>query len=116
MIKCLVYRGRRVKYGNEFHFVYNDEVEEGQVNHFDEKEFELLIKKNAKILGYSIDALDKDGDIFWSNYQDVPEKKASSELDKLIEEFETLSGEKAKGNWGVKKLTELIEELKTKKE
>jgi hypothetical protein len=110
MIKCRIYKGDIFEENGKIKFLRNGTVDKGYEDYFNEKDFKLQIQAMALQLGMYIDAYDEKGNIFWSNYQDVQE--SGSDKETLIEEYEQLSGEKAKGTWGVKKLTEEINKLK----
>jgi hypothetical protein len=118
MIKCQIFRGQKFTDENgKTKFMNQGKVEQPTIDYFDEVGFEKNIKKNAGLQGLKIDAFDKDGNIYWSNYQDVSilekvEPKVDNELEILKKKYFELSGEEAKGNWGVKKLTELITNFK----
>lgn len=116
MIKCRVFRGQKYMENGKIKFLFNGNVEKGTIDYFDEKAFEMNIKKNAFLMGLSIDALDENDNVYWSNYQDVKEipKEEAPDIEELKQEYFELSGEEAKGNWGVPKLTKEIETLKEK--
>ncbi len=113
MIKCRIFTGTKFEEDGKIRFL--DETtepkqpDEGYIDYFDEKEFELKIKKYALPLGMFIDAYDKNNKLFWSNYRKIEEKP---DIDSLRKEYKELSGEDSKGNWGVKKLSEEIDKLK----
>lgn len=115
MIKCRVFTGSKLKDGNKFRFTkdqVNGEqiIDEGYIDYYDKKEFELRIKKYAKLMGFSIDAYNEKDEIFWSNYQELEEKP---DLDQLRSEYKELSGEEADTRWKDKRLSEEINKLKT---
>lgn len=110
-IKCRIFKGELFNDGKDIRFLdrQTKQIDKGYIDYFNQNEFEKLIKTHAKLLGMSIDAYDENENLFWSNYREVETKDEFSILKK---EYEQLSGEKAKGTWGVKKLTEEIEKLK----
>lgn len=114
MIKCKIFTGTKFEDEGKVRFMHEgvngkNTIDEGYFDYFDEKEFKLHIQVYALLMGKHIDAYDKDGNIFWSNYRETDEKP---DIELLRKEYKELSGEDSKGNWGVKKLTAEIENLK----
>ena len=116
-VKCKIYKGDITFEDNgNVRFIDRStkKTDHGYTDYYDEKEFKMHIQPLAKTLGLNVDAFDKDDNLFWSNYRDVKEVKQSDpdELEYLRLEYSELSGEEAKGNWGIPKLTKELEKLK----
>jgi len=113
MIKCKIFTGTKFEDEGRVRFMHEingqNIIDEGHFDYFDEKEFKLKIQVYGLALGNFIDAYDKEGKIFWSNYRELDE---TPDIELLRKEYKELSGEDSKGNWGVKKLTSEIENLK----
>lgn len=112
MIKCRIFTGTKFEdEKGEIKFVKeqvgkSNVIDKGYIDYYDEKEFKLRIQKYAHLMGFSVDAYDKDDKIFWSNYRE------ESELDKLRKEYLELSGEEADKRWKENKLSDEINKLK----
>lgn len=111
-IKCRIYKGDIFEdEKGKIKFLRDGKIDKGYTDFYNERDFKLQIQALGLQLGMYIDAYDEKENIFWSNYQEI-EVNPNDEKAELIQEYETLSGEKAKGTWGVKKLTEEINKLK----
>lgn len=111
IVKCRIFKGELFEDDNKIRFIdrKTKKIDEGYFDYFNRTEFEKLIKVHALLLGMKIDAYDENDNLFWSNYREVETK---DELEILKKEYEKLSGERAKGTWGIKKLTEELEKFK----
>lgn len=139
MIKCKIFTGTKFEDEGKVRFMHEgvngkNTIDEGYFDYFDEKEFKLHIQVYASLMGKHIDAYDKDGNIFWSNYlnlekieadnadrialekqkADEKAKKEAEELEKLQKQYKELSGEEAKKTFGIRGLKQEIAKLTDK--
>lgn len=115
-IKLIIFKGEIFKEGDKIKFLKDvtnkdgkKEIDKGYECIVTRNELEKEIKIHALAQGMKVDAYDEKGNIFWSNYQEI---EPQNKFEELKAEYESLSGQKARGTWGEKKLTEEIEKLK----
>jgi hypothetical protein len=109
MIKCRVFRGEKMDDNGAIKFFLDGKLDNGFDHVITPRDFEMEVKKWHHLLGYSTDAYDENGKLFWSNYREVEEKP---DLDLLRKEYQELSGEEADKRWKENKLLSEIEKLK----